>query len=182
VKRFLFVGCGEGTELQFIEDRPDVMAVGLEPSRKLCMRADKRFRRSPNIKIVQSSLQEFCGPLTQNLFDMVYLIFPAPSVLIREGRSISGKLKELLNQDGIVTLYTEVILSLEYPEFMNCIFLNMFLHTLREEHWRLEVGEKKIEELPVFVKDSGFGSKLLETECAKVTEIVIRLPAPNSGE
>lgn len=182
MKRVLFVGCGEGTELQFIEGNPDVMAVGLEPSRELCRRADERFQKSKNIKIVQSSLQEFCGPLSQNLFDTVYFLFPVPSVLVREGRSMSGKLKELLNPDGMITLYTEVILSPKYPEFMNCVFLKMFFHTLREDRWRLEVGETKTEELPAFVKGSGFGAKLLETECTKVTEAVIRLPAPNLEE
>jgi len=151
----LFIGCGDGQEMDACAGEQGIRIVGLEPAEAYYTRAAQRFRVCDWITIHKQGLREYSLAVKDTRFDRIYLLFPAPQMLLFHEQEIADSLTKLLKPlYGVFTMCSEIT-----TDWMNlhvqfaCARLR---DALTENGFSVEASKVSFAELPKHAQLSGF--------------------------
>lgn len=173
--RILFVGCGRGEEIAAFEDDESEI-VGLEPSRECIEDAKKKLSRRHNVSFLQDSLYGDMG----GGYDVIYSVFPAPPMLILKEDAFAERIRGLLNEGGCFTLYSEI-----WSDNGNTAMLvscERLKHCFSASGMMTAERILDYEELPKFVRGSGFLRRAEKDTPLRFRELIAQLPNESDGK
>lgn len=152
LKKTLFIGCGDGSEILPLAHDKSHLLVGLEPIGVLYDSAKALLAPYENVSVVKSSIQSWKNKHYETDFNHIYMIFPPPVILSEQAESIINRIYELLSENnGVFCLISEVTIS-GWPDFSDVESLKRFLEILGDGRFHLSVTEKSFDMLPESAK------------------------------
>ncbi len=172
--RTLFVGCGDGTEVEIYHQSHKEELFGIEPAESEYDRAVQRCKDYENIHIFHTTLQNYAGHKSASeRFHKIIFVFPSPFFLCTQMGSVEMALQGLLHKDGQIRIYTEIDFQTCDQVDLNGILLHFFMDCLERKGWKNRCIQQDYEEAEDFVKQSGCGLRLSVSESRKLTCIDI---------
>lgn len=155
----VFIGCGDGAELEGLAGDPARLLIGLEPIEVLYRAAVRRLAHRSNVHLLRCRIQDWPAPGYRGRVDEVNAVFPTPEVLRRQAEQIVRKVCFLLPGGGRFRIWTEVTLS-GWPEVADRQGLWTLLRVLDSEP-RLAVSAREISwaQLPPFAQHTHCGRR-----------------------
>lgn len=154
-KQILFIGCGKGGEIAAFPETEDRI-TGLEPSAECRAEAEIKLKDRKNVTLLPDSIFDFGG----HVYGEIYWLFPIPAMLFLRADELAGIVKTLKSERGVFTLYSEI-----WPDngnLMTCLGCERLARQMRSLGLRVDETVLTLQELPRFVRCSGFLAKAKE--------------------
>ncbi len=115
-KKYLFVGCGDGREIEPIKEKKDVQIFGLDFVPQAVDEFQQKFKKNPNIIKKLGSAQDM--PFKDDFFDGVFLLYNNLSVVGNQIEMLK-EIKRILKSGGFLfgTVYNENAKDLQIKSY-----------------------------------------------------------------